>query len=58
MNIILQTQSLEFIVEMRILAEMNIKNRGKNIYRGKKSTSKFFSMKIKMMDLWIQIEGT
>ena len=45
-------QSLEFVVETRILAEMKIKNCGKSIFVGKKSTSiLFFSLKIKMMDL-------
>ena len=45
-------QGLEFIVETRILAEMEIENRGKIYFPwGKKSTSMLFSMKIKMMDL-------
>ena len=29
-------QSLEFVAETRILAEMKIENRGKNIFLGKK----------------------
>ena len=49
-TVILNYQSLEFIVEMRILAEMKIV--GKNIFRGKKiNKHTFFPMKIKMMDL-------
>ena len=52
-------QSLELFVETRILAEMKIENREKKIFRGgKKSTSILFSMKIKMMDLQMQIEDT
>ena len=35
-------QSLEFVAETRILAEMKIENRGKNIFREKKSTSILF----------------
>ena len=51
-------QSLEFVAETSILAEMKIENRGKKYFPwGKKSTSILFSMKIKMMDLWMQIEG-
>ena len=38
---------------------MKIENHGKNIFLGKKNRQAyFFSMKIKMMDLWMQIEGT
>ena len=39
---------------------MKIENRGKiNIYSVEKiDKHTFFSMKIKMMDLWMQIEGT
>ena len=44
-------QSLEFVAETRILAEMKMENCGKN-------QAYFFSMKIKMMDLWMQIEDT
>ena len=44
-------QSLEFVTETRILAEMKIKNRGKKFSVGKKSTSIPFSVKIKTMDL-------
>ena len=52
-------QSLEFIAETRILAEMKIENQGKNIFLGEKNWQVyFFSMKIKMIDLWMQIEGT
>ena len=53
-------QSLEFVAETRILAEIKIKNRGKYILPGKKYRHAylFFSMKIKMMVLWMQIEGT
>ena len=52
-------QSLEFVVETRNLAEMKIENRWKNMFRAKKSTSiPFFPMKMKMMDLWMQIQGT
>ena len=36
----------------------NRKSRGKKFSVGKKSTSILFIMKIKMMDLWMQIEGT
>ena len=45
-------QSLELVAEMRILAEMKIKN------HRRKSTSILFSMKIKMMDLCMQIDTT
>ena len=53
-------QSLEFVAETRILAEMNIENRGEKITSvGQKSDKHtFFSMKIKTMDLCMQIEGT
>ena len=34
-------QSLEFIAEMRVLAEMKIKNRGKNIFHGEKNRHTF-----------------
>ena len=37
---------------------MKIENRRKNNFRGEKLTSIPFSMKITVMDLWIQIEGT
>ena len=38
---------------------MKIENCGKNIFRGEKSQQAYcFSMKIQMMDLWMQIEGT
>ena len=36
----------------------NQKSRKKHIFHEKKSTSILFSMKIKMMNLWMQIEGT
>ena len=50
-------QSLEFVAETRILVEMKIENHGKNIFRAKKNRQAyFFSMKIKGMDLWMQIE--
>ena len=42
------------VVETRILAEMKIENRGKYIFHG----NTFFFYQIKMMDLWMQIEGT
>ena len=45
-------QSLEFVAEMRILTEMKTET------RRKKLTSILFSMKIKIMDLWMQIEST
>ena len=52
-------QSLEFVAEMRILVEMNIENHGKKYFPwGKIDKHTFFSMKIKVMDLWMQIEGT
>ena len=46
-------QGLEFVVEMRILAEMKIKNQSqkKNMFCGKKVTSILFSVNIKMVDL-------
>ena len=50
-------QSLEFIVET-ILAEMKIENCGKIYFPWKKLTSILFSMKIKKMDLYMQIERT
>ena len=55
-----KNQSLEFVAETRILAEMKIENCGKRYFHGKKidKDTDFFSMKIKMMDLWMQIEGT
>ena len=48
-----------FVAETRILAEMKIENRGKKYFPlEKKSISiLFFPMKIKMIDLWMQIEG-
>ena len=46
-----------FVVETRILAEMKIENHGKKFSVGKNSISiLFFPMKIKMIDLWMQIE--
>ena len=43
-------QSLEFVVEMRILAGMKIENRGKKFFVEKKiDKHTFFSMKIKMI---------
>ena len=50
----LQCQSLEFVVETRILAEMKIENRRNFFFfRGGRGIDKhtFFAMKIKMMDL-------
>ena len=46
-------QSLEFVTETRILAEMRIENHGTKYFPwGQKSTSiQLFSMKIKMMGL-------
>ena len=35
-------QSLEFVVEMRILAEMNIENHGKNIFSVEKNRQAYF----------------
>ena len=50
-------QSLEFVEETRILAEMKIKNRGKIYFPWNKNRQAyFFSMKNKMMDL--QVEST
>ena len=49
----MQKQSLEFIVEMRILVEMKIEN-GRTKYflwENEPTSILFFSMKIKMMDL-------
>ena len=44
-------------METRILAEMKIENRGKIFSVGKKSDKyTFFPMKIKMIDLWMQIK--
>ena len=52
-------KSQEFVAEMRILTEMKIENRRTKYFPWQiKSTSRFFSMKIKMMDQWMQIEGT
>ena len=52
-------QSLEFVAEMRILVEMKIENHGKIFFPWeKKLTIVLFSIKIKMMDLWMQIGGT
>ena len=51
-------QGLGFVAETRILAEMKIDHRGKNLFREKNRQANFFSMKIKMVDLWTQIEGT
>ena len=52
-------QSLEFVAETRILVEMKIENNGKIYFSWKKiDKHTFFSMKNKMMDLWMQIEGT
>ena len=51
-------QSLEFVLETRTLAEMKIKNRGTKYFPWEKiDKHTFFSMKIKMMDLWMQIPG-
>ena len=51
-------QSLEFIVETRILAELKIENCREIFSVEKISTSILYSMKIKMMDLWMQIGDT
>ena len=52
-------QSLEFVMETRILAEMKMENLGKIYFPWKKMDKHtFFAMKIKLMDLWMQIEGT
>ena len=52
-------QSLEFVAETRILAEMKIKNRGGKMLRENKIDKRtFFFMKLSMKDLWMQIEGT
>ena len=53
-------QSLEFIRVTRILAETKMENRGKSIFSVEKINKHFFffPMKIKMMDLWTQVEGT
>ena len=51
-HVVNDSQSLEFIAEPRILAEMKIENRGKIHFPWKKiSKHTFFSMKIKMVDL-------
>ena len=51
-------QRLEFVAETRILAEMKIENRGKNVQLKQKSISiLFFSTKIKVMDLSMQTES-
>ena len=52
-------QSLEFVVEMRIFVEMKIENRGKIFFVWEKNWQAyfFFSMKIKVMELWMQTEG-
>ena len=46
--------------EPGILADMKIENRGKIYFPWKKKSTSipFFSLKIKMMDLWMQTEGT
>ena len=44
-------QSLEFVMETRIIVEMEIENHGKIFFPWKKSASILFSVKIKMMDL-------
>ena len=46
----ISSQSLKFVVEMRILVEMKIENHGNSMFPGK-NTHTFFSMKIKMKDL-------
>ena len=52
-------QSLELDMEMGILAEMTNQKLRKNLFSfGKNWQAYFFFMKIKMMDLWMQIEGT
>ena len=52
-------QSLEFVAEMTILTAMKIGNPGKIYFLlGKIGKHTSFAMKIKMIDLWIQIEGT
>ena len=56
-------QSLEFIAEMRILAEMKIENRGTKYFPWKPPPppppqAYLFSVKIKMVDLWMQFEGS
>ena len=44
-------QSLEFVTEMRIVAEMKIENRGKLYFPWNKNRQAyFFSMKIKMIE--------
>ena len=48
---------MEFVAET-ILVEMEIKNRGKIYFQWKKMDKHTFSMKIKMVDLWLQIEVT
>ena len=43
-------QSLEFVAETRNLTEVEIENRGKDMFRGKKNRQAYlFSMKMKMM---------
>ena len=52
------SQSREFVAEMRIRAEMKIENRWTKYFLWEKNwQAYFFSMKIKVMDLWMQIEG-
>ena len=59
MNYNNNSQSLEFVAETKILAEMKIESRGKIYFPWKKNQQAYFSsMKIKMMNLWMQIEGT
>ena len=51
-------QSLEFVQETRVLAEMKIWNHWKNSFRGKKiHKHTFFPMEMKMTDVWMQTEG-
>ena len=51
-------QSLEFVAETKNLAEMKIENHGTKYFLWEKiDKHTVFPMKIKMMDLWMQIEG-
>ena len=50
--------SLEFVAETRILVEVKIQNRRKKMSVGEKIDKHTFFVWIKMMDQWMQIEGT